>query len=210
MIGGYLSGFNLYIGQYCLDECRFPYSGMSRKEGYASFEFFLDSVDAFPFSGRNLETRIADGGVKVDQAVQIVQFLFIVGIHFVEYNLDGNTVCLGRGEKTVYKGSGGLGIVHRHYEHALVEVGSKNVRLLGKVGGAADDVILPVLYLADKGRTFLVQYDVHIIAYSHGISASYAFQPEVPFDFTFNLPSVVSPYQVPTSGVFYNESPQNN
>ena len=102
------------------------------------------------------------------------------------------------------------GIVHRHYEHALVEVGSKNVRLLGKVGGAADDVILPVLYLADKGRTFLVQYDVHIIAYSHGISASYAFQPEVPFDFTFNLPSVVSPYQVPTSGVFYNESPQNN
>lgn len=58
--------------------------------------------------------------------------------------------------------------------------------------------------------TFLVQYDVHIIAYSHGISASYAFQPEVPFDFTFNLPSVVSPYQVPTSGVFYNESPQNN
>ena len=130
--------------------------------------------------------------------------------HFVEYNLDGNTVCLGRGEKTVYKGSGGLGIVHRHYEHALVEVGSKNVRLLGKVGGAADDVILPVLYLADKGRTFLVQYDVHIIAYSHGISASYAFQPEVPFDFTFNLPSVVSPYQVPTSGVFYNESPQNN
>ena len=33
----------------------------------------------------------------------------------------------------------------------------------------------------------------------------YAFQPEVPFDFTFNLPSVVSPYQVPTSGVFYNE-----
>ena len=71
-----------------------------------------------------------------------------------------------QGEKTVYKGSGGLGIVHRHYEHALVEGGSKNVRLLGKVGGAADDVILPVLYLADKGRTFLVQYDVHIIAYS--------------------------------------------
>ena len=67
--------------------------------------------------------------------------------------------------KSVYKGSGGFGIVHRHYEHALVEVGGKNVRLLGKVGGAADDVILPVLYLADKGRTFLVQYDVHIIAY---------------------------------------------
>lgn len=65
MIGGYLSGFNLYIGQYCLDECRFPYSGMSGKEGYASFEFFLDSVDAFPFSGRNLETRIADGGVRL-------------------------------------------------------------------------------------------------------------------------------------------------
>ena len=57
---------------------------------------------------------------------------------------------------------------------------------------------------------FLDAADVHIIAYSHGISASYAFQPEVPFDFTFNLPSVVSPYQVPTSGVFYNESPQNN
>ena len=175
-----------------------------------AFQVFFDGIHSGSFLGRNLETRIADGGVKVDETVQIVQFLFIVGIHFVEYNLDGNTVCLGRGEKTVYKGSGGLGIVHRHYEHALVEVGSKNVRLLGKVGGAADDVILPVLYLADKGRTFLVQYDVHIIAYSHGISASYAFQPEVPFDFTFNLPSVVSPYQVPTSGVFYNESPQNN
>ena len=82
--------------------------------------------------------------------------------------------------------------------------------MLGKVGGTADDVILPVLYLADKGRTFLVQYDVYVIAYSHGIGASYAFQPEVPFDFTFNLPSVVSPYQVPASGIFYNESPQNN
>ena len=33
---------------------------------------------------------VADGGVKVDETVQIVQFLFIVGIHFVEYNLDGN------------------------------------------------------------------------------------------------------------------------
>lgn len=76
---------------------------MSGKEGYASFEFFLDSVDAFPFSGRNLETRIADGGVKVDQAVQIVQFLFIVGIHFVEYNLDGNTVCPAEARKRSIK-----------------------------------------------------------------------------------------------------------
>ena len=70
---------------------------------------------------------MTDGGIKVDETVQIVQFLFVVGIHFVEYNLDGNTVCLGRGEKTVYKCGGGFGIVHRHYEHALVEVGGKNM-----------------------------------------------------------------------------------
>jgi len=100
---------------------------MSGKEGYTSFELFLDNIDAFPFFGRNLETWITDGGIKVDETVQIVQFLFVVGIHFVEYNLDGNTVCLGRGEKTVYKCGGGFGIVHRHYEHALVEVGGKNM-----------------------------------------------------------------------------------
>ena len=112
--------------------------------------------------------------------------------------------------ETVYKGSGGIGIVHCHYEYALVEIGGKNVRLLGKVGGATDDVILSVLYFADKGRTFLVQYDFHIVTHSYGVGASYAFQPEVPFDFAFDVPSVVSPYQVPASGVFYNESPQNS
>ena len=103
MIGGYLSGFNLYIGQYCLDECRFPYSGMSGKEGYTSFELFLDNIDAFPFFGRNLETWITDGGIKVDETVQIVQFLFVVGIHFVEYILTGTRYASAEARKRSIK-----------------------------------------------------------------------------------------------------------
>ena len=84
------------------------------------------------------------------------------------------------------------------------------MRLFGEVGGTADDVILPILYLIDKGCTFLVQYDFYIIAYSYGIGTSYVFQTEVSFDFAFNIPSFISPYQVPTPGIFYNKSPQSN
>lgn len=100
--------------------------------------------------------------------------------------------------KAVDECSGGFRIIHCYHQHALVEVGGKDMRLFGQVGRTSDDVILPVFDFIDESRAFLIQYDLHVVAYRHRIGATDTFQTEVTFDFTFNVCSFVGLYQIPT------------
>lgn len=131
VVGGDFAGFDVQLRQNGVDEGGFSYSGVSGEEGYSSFEFFLYRVDAFAGFGRYLEARVADGGIKADKPVQIAKLIFVVGVCFIEYDVDRDAVCFGRGKEAVYECSGRFRIIHRYHQHALVEVGSEDMGLFG-------------------------------------------------------------------------------
>jgi hypothetical protein len=57
----------------------------------------------------------------------------------------------------------------------LIEVSGKNVRLFGKIGRTADDVVLSVFYFIDKGSTFLIEYNLNAVAHGYRIGAANTF-----------------------------------
>ena len=69
-----------------------------------------------------------------------------------------------------------------------------------------ETVDITVFYFDDKGCRLLVHDDLYMIAYGYRVCAPDAFQPEITFDFAFNVVSFVSLYQIPTSCIFYYQS----
>ena len=198
------------VGQDGVDESRLAYARIARKEGDASFKLLLQRVNALAGEGRYFVAGIADGGVEVYQCVQVAQVVFLIGIRFVEYKMYGDAVGFGRGEETVDEGGRRFGIVDGNYQHALVEVGRQDVRLLGQVRGTADDVVLAVFYLADEGGACRVENDLHAVAHGYGIGAAYAFQAKITFYFALYALSLVGLDKVPATGVFDYEALQNS
>ena len=193
-------------GQEGVDKGGFAHARIARKEGDGSAKFCLYLRKTLALGRRNFEAGIADGGVEVDEAVQIAQVVFIVEVGLVEEQDGGDAVGFGRGQEAVDEGGRSLRIVDGDDEHALVEVGGDDVRLLREVGRAADDVVLAVLYLGDKGRAFPVFNDVDTVAHGHGVGAADAFQAEVPLYLALHVASFVRANQVPAAGVFDYEA----
>ena len=73
------------------------------------------------------------------------------------------------------------------------------MRLLGKIGSAADDVILPVFDLGDKGGPFGIDINIDPVSDRNRIGGTDIFQAEISFDLTsISRPSSVrTVYQLP-------------
>ena len=175
VIGGDCAGFDIQFRKDGIDKGGFTYSGMSGEERYFPFEFFFYSVDSLTGFGGYLETRVTDGSIKIDKSVQVAKLVFVVSVCFIEDDIDGYAVCLGRCQKTIDECSGGFRIIHRYHQHTLVEVGGKDVRLFGQVGRTPDNIVLSVFNFVDERCSFLIQYDLHMVAYCHRIGATDTF-----------------------------------
>ena len=88
----------------------------------------------------------------------------------------------------------------------MVNVGCQDMALLGEIGSLPDDVVFPVVNLADEGCSFCIDDNFHPVAYGDRISATDAFESEVPLYLTFDVLSVIGVDKIPASGVFCNES----
>ena len=104
-----------------------------------------------------------------------MKFLFIVCVYFIEDDFYRNAVCFGGSQKTVDKGGGCFRIVDRYDEHALVKVCSENMRLLGEIGSATDNVVFPVFYFTDESSSFRIQNDLYIVSHSYRVGTANAF-----------------------------------
>ena len=108
----------------------------------------------------------------------------MIAIYFVEDQLHRHTISLGCSKKTVDKNGSGNRIVDCHDQHRLVYVRGDNMRLLGKIGSAADDVILPVFDLGDKGGPFGIDIKIDPVSDRNRIGGTDIFQLSI---FNFQL-----------------------
>ena len=205
--GGYLARAGCGVGQDGVDEGGLAHARVAGQKGDASAQLSLEEVDArASLLGRNLEAGIADGGIEVDEAVQVMEVVGIVGVCLVEDELDGDAIGFGRGEEAVDERGRRFGVVDGYDEHALVEVGRDDVRLLREVRGTADDVVAPVFDFADEGGAFLIEQDVYVVAHRHGVGAANTLQAEVAFDFALDTASVFGADEVPAACVLDDET----
>ena len=80
------------------------------------------------------------------------------------------------------------------------------MRLLGKIGGTADDVILPVLDLGNESGPFLINVDIDPVSDRDRIGCSNIFETEIPLDLTFNIAAVIGANGIPATGILNNQS----
>ena len=140
----------------------------------------------------------------MDETDEIVKLIGGVAVDLVEHEGDGYAVGFGRGEEAVDEGGGGLGIVDRDDQDALVEIGRYDMRLLGEVGGTADDVVPAVFNLGNEGGAFGVGGDGDTVANGYGVGAADALESEITLDFAFYFLTAVGLDHVPAAGVLYN------
>ena len=204
--GGYLARAGCGVGQDGVDEGGLANARVTGQKGDAAAQLSLEEVNADTLCGRDLEAGIADGGIEVDEAVEVVEVVGIVGVYLVEDELDGDAIGFGRGEEAVDERGRRFGVVDGYDEHALVEVGRDDVRLLREVRGTADDVVAPVFDFADEGGAFLIEQDVYVVAHRHGVGAANTLQAEVAFDFALDTASVFGADEVPAACVLDDET----
>lgn len=198
--GGYLARAGCGVGQDGIDEGGLAHARVAGQKGNASAQLGLEEVDArASLLGRDLEAGIADSGIEVDEAVQVVEVVGIVGVYLVEDELDGDAIGFGRGEEAVDERGRRFGVVDGNDEHALVEVGRDDVRLLREVRGTADDVVAPVFDFADEGSAFLIEQDVYVVAHRHGVGAANTLQAEVAFDLALDAAPVFRLDEIPAA-----------
>ena len=88
----------------------------------------------------------------------------------------------------------------------MIEVSGKNVRLFGKIGRTADDVIFPVFNFSNECGSLRIDIDLYTVAHRNGVRAAYSFQAEISFYLTFNQLSLVRLDQVPASRIFNDQT----
>ena len=196
----------LRAGQDGVDEGGFSHARVAGEERDASAKLCLHLVEPLALRRRNFEAGIADGGVEVYQAVQVTPVILVVQVRFVEEEQDGDAVGFGCSQETVDEGGGCFRMVHGDHQHALVQVGRDDVRLLREVGGAPDDVVFPVLDFGDEGCPFPVFDDAYTVAHGHGVGAADAFQAEVAFHLALHVAPVVRADDVPAAGILDYEA----
>ena len=81
------------------------------------------------------------------------------------------------------------------------------MRLLGEIGGAADDVILPVFDLGDEGGPFSIDIDIDPVPDRNRIGGADIFQAEIPFDLTFYIATIIGAYGIPATRILNNQTP---
>ena len=84
------------------------------------------------------------------------------------------------------------------------------MRLLGKIGSAADDVILPVFDLGDKGGPFGIDINIAPVSDRNRIGGTDIFQAEISFDLTFYIATIIGAYGIPATRILNNLSPHVN
>ncbi len=204
--GGYFPRLQVLAGQNGIDERRFPHSRVAgQQRDFSGKHFFYFPNSGFVQCG-DAETRIAYVCIEVGQAFQQPFLVVRVDVGLVEYQSYRHTVRFGRCQKAVDENGRCFRVVDRGDEHALVYVCRNDVQLFGKVGCPADDIVFPVFYFGDEGRTFRVQRDVHPVAHSYRVGAFESFQAEAAFDLAVHQLSAVSLDLIPAPCTSYYQS----
>lgn len=202
VVFGDVARAQVYAGYQFIDNRRLADARMTRQEGDFVFQLGLQGVQSFAGGGAEFQTGIADGGIEVDEALQIFLVFPVIPVDFVENQFDGYAIGFGRGQEAVDKHGGGNGVIDGYDQHRLVEVGGDDVRLLRQVGGAADDVVFPLFNRGDKGCALFVDVDLHPVAHGYGVGGADVLEAEIAFYLTFDLPPVVGPDGIPATCVF--------
>ena len=78
------------------------------------------------------------------------------------------------------------------------------MRLLGKIGSPADNVVLAVFNFGNESRPFGIDGNLYTVAYGNRVGATDSFQTEVPFNLTFHQPVVVGLDEIPAARILYD------
>ncbi len=167
-----------------VQERGFAHTAVARQEGDLAQQMLLEVVHSLPCLGRDEKNVISDGAIEVSQVVGIALFVGIEEVGLVDDDDGRNVVCLGGSEETVDEGSAGLRMLDGDDQNDGIQIGGKDVRLLGEVDGLADDVVAPFLDGVDEGKSLLVDLVVDDVAHRNGVGGADAFQSEITFYLT--------------------------
>jgi len=163
---------------------------------------FLYSLASF---GRDGETGVVEIAVEIHHGIEIAALVLVIKVYLIENDGDGDAVCLGGSEETVYEGCGCLGVGYGHNEAGEVNVCGNDMALLGEVRGATDDIIAAVVDFGDKRPTPFPSRggrgDFHPVTDGDGVGAADAAQTEVALHLTGKKLAVVRSDVVPASCV---------
>ena len=130
-------------------------------------------------------------------------FFFIEQVALIKYKYHGHAIGLGGSQETVDEGGRCLGLADGDDQQSLIDVGCKDMTLLGEVNAFADDVVLTVLNLRNKTSPTPARrewsLDGHAVTHGYRISAANAPQTEISLDFTIKQLAIVTKDGVPAS-----------
>ena len=124
-------------------------------------------------------------------------FCFIQQINLIKYKERAHAIGFAGCQKTVDEGCGRNRVVYGHDERHLVYIGSQDMALFAEVGGAADDIIAPLLYLRDPEAGFtafdfrLLTFYFYIVSHSHRVGGTNTTNAEIAFDMAFHTRTIV-------------------
>ena len=101
-----------------------------------------------------------------------------------------------------------------HNKHDIVDSRREDMSLFREVAGSSDDVVASFLNLGDKGTPIAVWHYCHMVAYSHRIGSSQAFEAEVALDLAWyeGLSFIAQPFylvnldQIPATSISDDKS----
>ena len=184
------------VGDEAIDERRFADTAVAAEEGNLAFEQGTEGFDAFARLCRDGMTLVADGFVELNHHLLIMQLVVGEQVGLIEYKYYGHAIGLGRRQETVDEGGGGLRAADGDDEQCLIDIGSEDMALLGKVDALADDVVATVLDFGYPGSWQLAvscwllavsrgqNIDIDAVAYCHRIGRAYSLDAEIALHLT--------------------------
>ena len=98
---GNFSCADVETGNEAVDQCAFPHSAVSGKEGDLSQHLCLEGFDARPLGGGDVEHLVSDMGVEQGQVVDGIPLFGTEVVGLVEDDDDGYAVGFGTGKEAV-------------------------------------------------------------------------------------------------------------
>ena len=186
-----------------IDERRLANARVAAEERDLAFEQGPQGFDAFARLCRDSVTLIANSLVELNHHLLIVELVVGEQVGLIEYKYHGHAIGLCRRQETVDEGCGGLRAADGDDEQSLIDIGSKDMALLGEVDALADDVVATVLDFRYPGSWQLAvscwqlavgcwllavsrgqNIDIDAVAYCHRIGRAYPLDAEIALHLT--------------------------
>ena len=152
-----------------VEEGTFAHAAVAGEEDGLAGDKLLHLVEPRTFEGRNLINGVSCGGIDALHLVVYLPKLFVVKVHLVEEDAGGDVVGLSGDQQAVDETRGGAWEAEGGHDAQQIDVGGDDVRLLGELGGAADDVVLAVGDIVDDAGAVVLQLEEDMVAHGHGV-----------------------------------------